>query len=681
LRVKVAKYFNSETVKQYNFLLSKSFAIFLIYCLTGNIFYCQTVLADISEKLFFMGEDTEVLTAVLGRPEFPKKAPAVVTVLTDKNIKQRGIRTLAELLSQTPGFYSAQREWGHSLYLRGIPAGVLFLYDGVPLTSDSTKSIYPLDEELALAAIKQIEIVRGPASVLWGPDAFAGVLNIVPKTGNDINGIETGILLGLPHAHRGFYLNLGKDFGKWEGFLSLNAYFRQPAEKYCYALNSDTERQKIGTQEFYDLIFNLRFFDFLRLSGRISDFNKPYVMHGTDNEFKWESKKNTPFKLIKLEAKKTFTHTSLRFKTYFNHFYQKQEEMDLIWQQKNNIYYAELSLDRDLFNEHGLFSLGTSFRLNQVKDAAIETRGFLPDYLENQDTLFRPLIDKASFITRLKSIFCQYRHHLKTLEIWGGIRFDAHSEYHTSLTYNLGLAWYPHKTFYLKTIYGTAYRTPYASQFIGKSNLNPEEIKSFNLEINYHPFSSLALTLTPFYNTIHNHIAEDPFGGYSEPGSQKILGLETQLTYKPFASLKLWANATFLNTWGDKEKYITLDYMTITPEGIPQPHYTTWEKDYDSGAHQFGTLGIEYQLNRQISSFLSLHYLGKRQFSYLKSSHQTFPPQMLIDLTLNFKNLLPKLDMSLSLKNLLNKHYLTPGTFSPIQGNPFAVYLKLDYHF
>ncbi len=677
----MVKHFNIKIVKQYNILLFKWLTILLFYCFISYIFYCHAVLADVSERLFFMGEDTEVLTAVLGRPEFPKKAPAVVTVVTDKEIKQRGIRTLSELLSQTPGFYLAQREWGHSLYLRGIPAGVLFLYDGVPLTSDSTKSIYPLDEELALPAIKQIEIVRGPASVLWGPDAFAGVLNIVPKTGKDINGIETGMLLGFPHAHRAFYLNMGKNFGNWDGFLSINGYFRNPSERHCNALSSKTDIQKIGTQEFYDVVFNLHFFNFFHLSGRISDFNKPYVMHGTDNEFKWEAKKDNPFKLIKLEAKKTFTHTSLHFKGYFNHFYQKQEEMDLRWQQKNNIYYAEFSLDRDLFNEHGLFSLGTSFRLNQVKDADIETRGFLPDYLENQGTPFRPLIEKASFTTRLKSIFCQYRHHLKTLELWGGIRFDDHSEYHNSFTYNFGLAWYPYKTFYLKSIYGTAYRTPYASQFLGRTELSPEEIKSLNLEINYHPLSSLSLTIIPFYNIIHNHIGEDPFGGYSEPNSQKILGLETQLTYKPLPSLKLWANATILNAWGDKERYVTLDYMTITPEGIPQPHYSIWEKDYDSGAHQFANFGLAYQFNKNISSFLRLYYIGKRQFSYLKSTGQSFSPKTLVDLALNFKNIIPKIDIRICFKNLFNKKYLTPGTFTPIKGTPFEAYLKIEHHF
>ena len=638
--------------------------------------------SNISEDLFFMGEDTEVVTIASGRPEFPKNAPAIATVISHKQIQDRGIITLSEMLSQFPGFYSEKREWGHSLFLRGIPGGILFLYDGVPLTSDSTKNIYPLDEELALPAIKRVEIVRGPASVLWGPDAFVGVLNIVPKRGGDVNGIETGILTALPDEHKSFYLNLGKNFGKWEGFLSLNGYYKEPHETHSSFLSSQGGRETINTQEFYDVVFNARFFNFLHVSGRFSDFNKPYIMHGPHDKFKWKAKKNTPFKLIKLVAKKNFEHTSVSFKSYFNYFHQKQEEMDIRFKQNNYIYYTQLMLNRDLFNEHGLLTVGTSLRINKIKDAVIEKRGFLPDYLENQDTYFKPLPpERKSFTTRLKSIFCQYRHHISELELWGGMRLDDHSEYNNSFTYNVGVGWYPKKNLYFKAIYGTAYRTPYASQFLHRHNLDPEEIKSLNFEVHYGILPSFSFTLTPFYNIIHHHISEGPSGDYSEPTSQKILGLETEITYKPFSFLKLWANTTFLNAWGDKERYVTLDYFTITPEGISTPHYSTWKRDYDSGAHHLANLGIEYQLNKHIFGFFRMHYIGSRKFTYFKSPPKTFSRHILFDLSLKIKNIIPKLDATISFKNLLDKEYKSPGMFSGIDGNLFETYFGLEYRF
>ena len=133
--------------------------------------------------LMFVGEDLDVLSIASRRQESAWQAPAVVHAITREEIKERGIRTLSHALEMEPGFYMAKKEWGTQPYLRGIPDSVLFLYDTVPTGSDISKSLHPLDHELSLAPIKRIEILRGPGSVLWGPDAFAGIVNLVPMTG------------------------------------------------------------------------------------------------------------------------------------------------------------------------------------------------------------------------------------------------------------------------------------------------------------------------------------------------------------------------------------------------------------------------------------------------------------------------------------------------------------------
>ncbi len=47
--------------------------------------------------------------------------------------------------------------------------------------------------ELPVAAIKKIEVIRGPGSAVYGADAFAGVINIITKKATDIDGTEIGI--------------------------------------------------------------------------------------------------------------------------------------------------------------------------------------------------------------------------------------------------------------------------------------------------------------------------------------------------------------------------------------------------------------------------------------------------------------------------------------------------------
>ena len=148
--------------------------------------------------LMFVGEDLEVLSIASRREESARQAPAVAGVVTRDMMGDRGMFTLSDVLAQTPGFYMAQKEWGTRPYLRGIPDSVLFLYDTVPLQSDMSKSVHPLDDELSLAPVKRVEIIRGPGSVLWGADAFAGIVNIVPMTGKDLNGVEIGAFYGDP---------------------------------------------------------------------------------------------------------------------------------------------------------------------------------------------------------------------------------------------------------------------------------------------------------------------------------------------------------------------------------------------------------------------------------------------------------------------------------------------------
>ena len=202
--------------------LINCFQLFLIFLCV--IWPSSAFPADSDDTmLMFVGEDLNVLSIASRREESARQAPAVANVITREMLDANGSYTLSQALSQMPGFYMAKKEWGTQPYLRGIPDSVLLLYDTVPLTSEMTKSIHPMDDDLSLAGVKRIEIIRGPGSVLWGSDAFAGIVNVVPLTGKDINGVETGVNYGTPGNQTGVYLNAGQDCGNWDSFFSVTA--------------------------------------------------------------------------------------------------------------------------------------------------------------------------------------------------------------------------------------------------------------------------------------------------------------------------------------------------------------------------------------------------------------------------------------------------------------------------
>ena len=176
---------------------------------------------DDGTSLMFLGEDTDVLTLATRREESAAKAPAVAQVLTRQDFWDRGDTTLANVLAYQPGFFMAPKEYGSRPYLRGIPESTLFLFNAVPLRSEASKGFHQIDQDLSLAGIKRIEIVRGAASVLWGLDAFSGVVNVVPLTGTDFQGLETGVLTTTDEDAQQAYINVGGNGPRWSGFGSL----------------------------------------------------------------------------------------------------------------------------------------------------------------------------------------------------------------------------------------------------------------------------------------------------------------------------------------------------------------------------------------------------------------------------------------------------------------------------
>jgi len=108
-----------------------------------------------------------------------------VTVIKGDDLVKSGATSVAEAINTTAGaLVTDQGPIGslQAVTLRGAPyAQVLVLLDGKRLNSGAAGG-YDLSElPIPLAAIDRIEIVRGPASALYGSDAVGGVVNIITK--------------------------------------------------------------------------------------------------------------------------------------------------------------------------------------------------------------------------------------------------------------------------------------------------------------------------------------------------------------------------------------------------------------------------------------------------------------------------------------------------------------------
>ncbi len=646
----------------------------------------------IPTKVLFVGEDISVVTSASKHPESPEEAPAVVSIIDKKQIEKYGLRTLGEALSMVPGFYIANREAGGQPFFRGIPDSFLFLYDSVPMTSDSTKSIFPLGEELSLDLVKRVEIIQGPASVLWGPDAFAGVVNVVPMEGRDVDGISLDLRAGTPDHDGHFTVKIGKNYGLWEGFVAVSATSKKAFDKYYNVLKCDEQqacpkqyikgRGELDNSKYLETVFNLSWKQWIKLSGRWSTMTNRYVVGEIESDKTWAAKKKIPFRFIKLEAQKGFGLYNFHFSTYYSKIPFEEQLVDVSWHSNSHVYYGELFLDRQLWDSTGLLTIGTSYRYNRITGAVL-SKSFLPDYLQPGNPLFTPIINQKDFNTNLFSIYAQLRKHWKWFDLWAGLRFDDHSQYDNSLSYNIGGGWHPLSSLKLKLLFGTAYRTPYNTQLVNRSDMDPEKIQNLSLNLAWAPLKNLQLTATGFWNKIKDHVNEDPNGGLSKPNSQDIYGLEASINWQVAYWLKLWFNTTIFNNYGEDEDYKVLDYIIIEPDGTYKPFYSQWHTPFETGPNNIFNIGTEFDITPKFKVTAKLNYANSATRYYNRGKRKISSTNMWItDLTGNYNNVLFKnLDIQIAIKNLFNRRYDIPGIYSKKKINPFSVYFSLKYKF
>src|SRR5437870_2819376 len=129
------------------------------------------------------------------------KAPASLTVITADEIRLTGAATIPEILRRVPGVDVAEMNPSDTnVSVRGfnrrIANKVLVLVDGRSVYQDFLgATLWPL-LDVSVQDIARIEVIRGPGSALYGANAYAGVVNIITKTGDEVNGgrafLQTG---------------------------------------------------------------------------------------------------------------------------------------------------------------------------------------------------------------------------------------------------------------------------------------------------------------------------------------------------------------------------------------------------------------------------------------------------------------------------------------------------------
>jgi outer membrane receptor for ferrienterochelin and colicin len=204
------------------------------------------------EEALYLKEET---VSIASRYEQPiSKAPSDVYVITDEDIKSSGATDIPTLLRQVPGIEVMQASAvDFNVSVRGnnqvLANKLLILVDGRSIYIDQSGQVLWKLLPVALTEIKQIEVLKGPASAVYGFNAFDGVVNIITKSPEEMKGTTLQVAGGglgtiLTNAvHAG-------TLGKWGYRLSGGHEQNQRwSDRGAPALNN----QRIGGMAEYQL--------------------------------------------------------------------------------------------------------------------------------------------------------------------------------------------------------------------------------------------------------------------------------------------------------------------------------------------------------------------------------------------------------------------------------------------
>ncbi len=192
-----------------------------------RIWLCCTALMGTAalaqeDELALAYGDAAVTSIATGTPQSLRQAPAVATVITAEDIRAMGATDLEDVLARVPGLHVSRYA---SFYvplwvMRGVYSQynqqILLLWNGQPLTTairgDRGSTGW---RGLPIDNLARIEILRGPGSALYGAEAFAGVINLITKSGRQLSGSELGLRSGS-FSTRELWMQSGRAKGEWD---------------------------------------------------------------------------------------------------------------------------------------------------------------------------------------------------------------------------------------------------------------------------------------------------------------------------------------------------------------------------------------------------------------------------------------------------------------------------------
>jgi outer membrane receptor protein involved in Fe transport len=167
-------------------------------------------------------------------------APSSIVVVTRRQIREHGYRTLKDVMNDVPGFNDVVDTNEEIVAVHGFYASstnkILILVNGHRM-NDFYLGRYNVDQFLGLDMVERVEFIIGPASAIYGTGALVGLVNIITRSGASIDGVSAKARLGM-YTREGS-LTYGKAHGDLDVLFNLT-FFDAPGQEKAQGAELDT---------------------------------------------------------------------------------------------------------------------------------------------------------------------------------------------------------------------------------------------------------------------------------------------------------------------------------------------------------------------------------------------------------------------------------------------------------
>ncbi len=659
------------------------------------------------EEMFAVFTEEQIVVSALKRPRTVLKSPAIMSVITAKQIKQMGFRTLQDLLRTVPGFDIASDNLGTiETTGRGIGKSekVKLLIDGHSVNDPWAGGGAWNFDDLVVENIKRIEIIRGPGSALHGQNAFLAVVNVITKDIEDIDGFQW-TASGGRFDTQNYNMLFAKEYGDLEisgffDYFDTEGHSRKVEQDVLFpAPFSQSPGKSHNNREKTDLNLKLSYNNLEIKSKYTKKRRRDHI--GVGDALNNDS-------LIKT----TYFFTEINYKfslgekiTIVPKIYYDQYNYDPFLEQRPDgfsvtpfpgftITYPEgfqgqvrhkqrtigfeNQINYNLFKGNEL-TLGLQYEWIHQGDVKSSEFTFHPIAAINPFPLNPPLDFSSTFpFTRratrqIWALYLQDEWNItKDIDLTVGVRHDQFTRFGGTTNPRFGFIWRFMEDAHLKLLFATAFRAPDFSELfllnnpaiLGNPNLDPEKINTYEVGLGYNFTNHIRGNINYFFNRIRDRIVLPARPGadlYINSGGARIKGVEAELKADFGNDNYAFANYTFQ----DAEETRSRNRLP----GVP--------------IHKanFGiNMGLSKYINANINTFLS----GPRPRED-GDTRRDIPSHALVNLTLIGKNFMDNFEIKGSVFNLFDKSYDDPApkdtvpTDYPQPGRSFMVELRYEF--